>query len=111
MGGDVIAVVTEFDQRRASAFVFRIGKTWNEHAPGQCICTMRSDGATCSFLEVVDRLYVSRLRRISVDVEDEHAAGIETGEPELTSVICEAAMVRLVAPFNGNAVDHFAVGG
>ena len=44
-------------------------------------------------------------------VEDEDLAVLETGEPELTPVVGEAAMMRFVAALDGNSVNDFAVGG
>src|SRR5436190_20837576 len=72
---------------------------------------MRSGRAAGGFREIVDRLDQLRIRRIGVDVENKHAAGIEPGQPKLAPVVGESAMVRFVASRNGRAVDDLAVGG
>lgn len=45
-----------------------------------------------------------------MDVEDKDLAVLKTGEPELAAVVGESTVMRFVAPFDGNAVDDFAVG-
>src|SRR2546423_15199738 len=69
---------------------------------------MRPGGAAGGFGEVVDRFNQRRFRRIGVDVEDKHLAGVETREPELAAVVSEPAVVRFVATVDGDAVDDFA---
>src|SRR5207248_5933573 len=44
-------------------------------------------------------------------IEDENAAAFEAGEPELTAVVSEPAMMRLISSLDGRAADDFAVGG
>ena len=70
---------------------------------------MRTDGPASGLSEIVDRFRQLRLRRISVDVEDKHPAGFESRAPELTPVISEAGMVRLIASINGNTAYDFAI--
>src|SRR6266446_8114425 len=111
MGGDVIAVVPIFDQGGPATVILRIGKTRNEHTPGQCIRAMWPGGATRGLGEVVDRFHQFRLRRIAMHVEDEHATAFEAGEPELTTVIGKAAVVRLVPSIDRRAINDLAVGG
>src|SRR5437773_7055454 len=101
MRGDVVAVVPVFDQRCLSSFVLRVGETWNEDASGQGICTMRPDGAAGCFGEVVDCLRQLRFRRIAMHIEDENAAAFEAGEPELTAVVGEPAVMGLIASLDG----------
>src|SRR6266403_5407501 len=107
---DVVAVVSVFDQRRLSAFVLRVGETWNEHASGQRIGAMRPNGAAGSLGEIIDCLGQLRLRRIGVDIEDENAAAFEAGQPKLTAVVGEPAVMRLITSIDGRAADDFAVG-
>src|SRR6266478_7702067 len=97
MSRDVVAVVAVFDQCRPAALIFRIGETRNKYTPRQCIHAMRSDSSAGGFLEIVDRLYVSRFCWISVHVENKHAAGVKPREPELVSVVGEPAVVCFVA--------------
>src|SRR5437773_8160490 len=108
---DVVAVVPVFDQRCLSSFVFRVGETWNKHPSGQGICAMRPDGAAGSLGEIVDCLRQLRFRRIGVDVEDKNAAAFEAGGPELTAVVGEPAMMRLISSLDGPAADDSAGGG
>ncbi len=111
MGRDVVAVVTVLDQRSPTAVIFCVGKTRNQHAPRQCVRAMRSDGAAGGFGEIVDGLDQFRFRRIGMHIKDKDAAGLETGEPELTPVVGESAVVRFVASLDGIAADDFAIGG
>src|SRR5216683_5125073 len=90
--------------------IFCVGKTRNQHASGQGISAVRSDGAAGSLGKIVDRLSKLRLRRTGVHVEDENAAAFETREPELAPIIRESAVMRLVAALNGRAADDFAIG-
>ena len=64
---------------------------------------MRSDRAAGGLREIVDCLRVLRLRRISVDVEDENAAAFEAGQPELAPVVGEPAVMRLIASIDGSS--------
>src|SRR5258705_13739710 len=107
---DVVAVVSVFDQRRLSTFVLRVGETWNEHAAGQRIGAMRPNGAAGSLGEIVDRLGQLRFRWIGVDIEDENAAAFEAGQPKLTAVVGEPAVMRLITSIEGRAAHDFAVG-
>src|SRR5437667_12218068 len=100
---DVVAVVPVFDQRRLASFVLRVGETWDEHTSGQCICTMRPNGAAGCFGEIVDCLRQLRFRRIATHMEDENAAAFEAGGPELTAVVGEPAMMRLISSLDGRA--------
>src|SRR5437867_7624853 len=97
----VVAVVPVFDQRCLSSFVFRVGKTWNKHPSGQGICAMRPDGAAGSLGKIVDCLRQLRFRRIAMHIEDENAAAFEAGEPELTAVVGEPAVMGLIASLDG----------
>src|SRR5438034_889155 len=109
MRRDVVAVVPVFDQRCLASFVLRVGETWDEHTPGQCICTMRPDGAAGCLGEIVDCLRQLRFRRIAMHIEDKNAAAFEAGEPELTAVVSELAMMRLISSLDGPAPHDFAV--
>ena len=62
---------------------------------------MRSDGTAGSLGEIVDCLRQLRFRRIGVDIEDENAAGFEAGQPELTAVVGEPAVMRLITSIDG----------
>jgi hypothetical protein len=70
---------------------------------------MWSERAAGGFGEIVDRLREFRFCRVGVDIEDKHLAVLETGEPELAAIVGKSAVMRFVAPFDGNAVDDFAV--
>ena len=70
---------------------------------------MRSGRTAGGFLEVVDGLHVSRVRRISVHIENKHAAVLKAGQPELAPIIGESAVVCFVASTNGSGADDFAV--
>src|SRR2546421_6397986 len=70
---------------------------------------MRARGAAGGLGEIIDRLYVARVRRIAVHIEDEDAAVFETGEPELAAIVGESAVMCLIASIDGSAVDDFAV--
>src|SRR5260370_34723876 len=107
MCSDVVAVVSVFDQRSPTAFIFCVRETRNEHASGQGIRAVRSNGAAGGFLEVADGLHQFRLRRIGVHIEDKDAAIFKTGEPEMTPVIGETAVVRLIASLDGKTADDF----
>src|SRR5437773_10937475 len=109
MRRDVVAVVPVFDQRCLASFVLRVGETWDEHASGQRICTMRPDGAAGCLGEIVDCLRQLRFRRIAMHIEDENAATFQTGEPELTAVIGKPTMMRFIASVDGNTAYDFAV--
>src|SRR5882724_7584365 len=108
---DVVAVVAVFDQRRLPPFVLRVGETWNEHASGQGICTMRPDGAAGCLGEIADCLRQLRFRRIAMHIEDENAAAFQAGEPELTTIVGEPAVMRLITSIDGRAADDLAVSG
>src|SRR5437763_11914562 len=108
---DVVAVVPVFDQRCLSPFVLRVGETRNEHASGQRICAMRPDGTASTLGEIVDCLGQLRFRWIGVHIEDENAAAFEAGEPELTTIVGEPAVMRLISSIDGKAADDFAAGG
>src|SRR6476469_9487575 len=110
MRGDVVAVVPVFDQRCLSSFVLRVGETWNQHASRQCICAMRSHSTAGSLGEVVDCLGQLRLRWIGVDIEDENATAFEAGQPKLTAVVGEPAVMRLITSIDRRAADDFAIG-
>src|ERR1700704_349239 len=105
---DVVAVVPVFDQRGLSSFVLRVGETRNKHASGQRICAMRPNSTAGSLGEIVDCLGQLRLRRIGVDIENENAAAFEAGQPELTPVVGEPAVVRLITSIDGRGADDFA---
>src|SRR5262249_59962931 len=109
VGGNVVAVITELDQCRPAAVIFRVGETWYEHSARQSICAVRSNCSSGSFREFINGLYMLRLRRIGVHVEYEHAAGVKAGPPELAPVVGEAAVVGFVAPIDGGKGDDFAV--
>src|SRR5438552_11309492 len=106
---DVITVVAVFDQRRATAFICSIGETRNQHASGQGISAMWADGPASGLSEIVDCLRQLWFCRIRVDVENKHAASIETRAPELTPVISEAGVVRLITSINGRTAYDFAI--
>src|SRR5438477_12228029 len=72
---------------------------------------MRPDGAAGCLGEIVDCLRQLRFRRIAMHIKDENAAAFEAGEPELTAVVGEPAMMRLISSLDGRAADDFAVGG
>src|SRR5206468_4571241 len=101
--------VAVFDQRRATAFICCIGETRNQHASGQGVSTMWADGAARGLGEIVDCLRQLWFCRIRVDVENKHPASFETRAPELTPVISEAGVVRLITSINGSTVDDFAI--
>src|SRR5438876_9205767 len=98
---DVIAVVPVFDQRRLASFVLRVRETRDEHASGQGIRAVWTDGAAGCLGEIVDRLRQLRFRRIAMHIEDENAAAFEAGEPELTAVVGEPAVMGLIASLDG----------
>src|SRR5207248_6894722 len=108
---DVVAIVSVLDQGRLSSFVLRVRETWDEHTSGQRISAMRPDGATGSLGKIVDCLRQLRFRRITMHIEDENAAAFEAGEPQLTAVISEPAVMRLISSLDRRAADDFAVGG
>src|SRR5207248_4730694 len=108
---DVVAIVPVFDQCCLSSFVLRVGETRNKHAPGQGISAVWSKGATGSLGEIVDCLRQLRFCRITMHIEDENAAAFEAGEPQLTAVISEPAVMRLISSLDGRAADDLAVGG
>src|SRR5437764_10045815 len=108
---DVVAIVSVLDQGRLSSFVLRVRETWDEHTSGQRISAMRPDGAAGSLGEIVDCLRQLRFRRIGMHIEDENAAALEAGEPELTAVVGEPAVMGLIASIDGGAADDFAVAG
>src|SRR5438046_10582242 len=99
MRRDVVAVVPVFDQRCLASFVLRVGETWDEHTPGQCICTMRRDGAAGCIGEIVDCLRQLRFRRIAMHIKDETAAAFKATEPDLTAALVEPPLrCLLTAP-------------
>src|SRR5205809_1780341 len=98
---DVVAVVPVFDQRCLASFILRVRETRDEHSSGQCICAMRPDGAAGSLGKIVDCLRQLRFRRIAMHIEDENAAAFEAGEPELTAVVGEPAVMSLIASLDG----------
>src|SRR5438045_8253086 len=71
---------------------------------------MRPDRATGILDEIVDCLGQLRLRRIGLDIEDENMAAFQPGQPELTAVVGEPAVMRLITSIDGRAADGFAVG-
>src|SRR5207245_4559068 len=107
--GAVVAVCPVCGQLCLSSFVLRVGETRNEHASRQCICAMRPDRAAGSLGEIIDCLGQLRLRWIGVDIEDENAAAFEAGQPKLTAVVGEPAVMRLITSIDGRAADEFAV--
>ena len=109
MSRDVVAVITDFDQRSSAAMILGVGQTRNEHAPGQGIRAVWSNRATCQVGKIVDRLNGLRPGRISVHIEDEDAAGVETCQPELAAIVGESAVMGFVAPINGNTANNFPV--
>src|SRR5256885_14753331 len=96
MGGDVVAVIAVFDERRASAFVLGVGEARNEYATRQRISTVRSGCPAGDLFKIRDRLHVNRLGRLRIHVKDEYLAALESAQPELAAGIGETAMVRLV---------------
>src|SRR6266513_2914978 len=71
---------------------------------------MRSGGATCSLSEIVDGFDQFRFGRIGMHIKDKDTAGLEAGEPKLTAVVGEPAVMRLITSIDGRAADDFAVG-
>src|SRR5438132_13426412 len=71
---------------------------------------MRPTRAAGSLVEIIDCLGQLRFRRIGVDIEDENAAAFQPGQPELTAVVGEPAVMRLITSIDGRAADDFAVG-
>ena len=61
---------------------------------------MGADRAAGRLLEVVNGFHVARRRGLRVNVEDEDAAALQAGEPELATVIRETAVMRFVASAN-----------
>src|SRR6185503_15086761 len=111
MRGDVIAFVAVFNQRSLPAFIARIRQAWNQHAAGQGIDAVRTDGAASGLLEVRNRFYVTRPGWVSVHVEYENLAALKTAQPELPAIIREAAMVRCVAAADRVTVNDLPVFG
>src|SRR5438309_4796168 len=71
---------------------------------------MRSGDATCSLSEIVDGFDQFRFGRIGMHIKDKDTAGLEAGQPKLTAVVGEPAVMRLITSIDGRAADDFAVG-
>src|SRR5262249_55422083 len=55
---------------------------------------MRSNRAAGSFLEIVDRLEVTRFCRLAEHIENEHAARIKAGQPNLMAVVGKSGVMQ-----------------
>ena len=70
---------------------------------------MRPDCATGGLGEITDRLHEFWSRGIGVDVENEDATRIQSGQPELVSVVGEPGVVSFIATIDRRGADNFAV--
>src|SRR5207248_10604106 len=82
--------------------------TW--HTGRHCGGAMLSGGASSSLSEMVDGFVQFRFVRIGMHINDKDTAGLEAGEPKLTAVVGDPAVMRLITSIDGRAADDFAVG-
>ena len=106
VGGDVPAFVRVLDDRRAARLILGVGQPTDQHAAGQGVEAVRPDHAPRRLDEVVDRLHEPWLSGIGVNVEDEDLAGVEAARPQITPVIREVGVMRLVAAAHRDRVNH-----
>src|SRR2546423_14208454 len=71
---------------------------------------MRRGGPSCSLSEIVDGFDQFGLGGIGMNNKEKDRAGLGAGQPELTAVVGEPAVMRLITSIDGRAADDFAVG-